>query len=192
MNSLLRNEKIVVVEVIEKRAGGARRPAKRRYYRDHLAEKRTITETGRRIEVLRGKPGTEITISVRRSNAEQPLFFSMIREVVKAPSVKKMPGDKQVMHLLVRQLNYQALTEMREYLTADSRPLLLDLRSCPGGLLESSHQFAEIFLPTGRKNPQRSRAKKESNAASRHRRKLPISNAALLCSLTQRPRVVAK
>ena len=147
----LRNEKIVVVEVIENgpavRAGLQKGDIIETISQKNVQSLKLVDV----LKLLRGKPGTEITISVRRSNAEQPLFFSMIREVVKVPSVKKMPGNKQVMHLLVKQLNYQALTEMREYLTADSRPLLLDLRSCPGGLLESSHQFAEIFLPTGAK-----------------------------------------
>ncbi len=106
------------------------------------------------VKKLRGDPGTEVHVTVRREKEFKIHDFTIVREVIKIQDVK----DTQI---LKDNIGYVRLTEFREdsYQQihkalqelkdkgADS--LILDLRNNPGGLLNVAIDITQEFLAEG-------------------------------------------
>ena len=102
---------------------------------------------------LRGKPGTSVTIWVRREGEENLLRFDIVREKIKIKSVRfEMLPDK-VGYLRIIQFNQRTVSEFRNALDSlvaqGASSLVLDLRNNPGGLLDVCVDVADMFLDNG-------------------------------------------
>ncbi len=108
------------------------------------------------VNMMRGKPGSEITLTVFRRGINKPLEFKLKRAVIKIESVKSRllgPG-----YGYVRISQFQANTEdslMRALKTLKRdnkgplRGLVLDLRNNPGGVLNAAVAVSNTFLNKG-------------------------------------------
>ncbi len=100
---------------------------------------------------IRGEPGTEVTLTIRRRSNEQPLEYTIVRENIRVHDVaySGMLKDNIGYIKLVR-FSSHAGTELRqalrELLPHNPAGLILDLRSNPGGLLPSAVDVSEEFL----------------------------------------------
>ncbi len=107
------------------------------------------------VRVLRGKPGTNVTITIARGNKE-PFDVTITRSIIKVATVKSK--------LLPNSIGYARVTEFGEATPADLKQALLkmnteaggklkgmvlDLRNDPGGLLTSAVAVAGDFLKGG-------------------------------------------
>jgi carboxyl-terminal processing protease len=106
---------------------------------------------------MRGAPGTSVTLEVLRGGSEQPLRFALTRSEVHVKTVQS--------EYLGNGLAYVRLSSFAESTAADLEQaahdlaaeaqrgellgLVLDLRSNPGGLLDSAVQVADAFLAGG-------------------------------------------
>jgi carboxyl-terminal processing protease len=105
---------------------------------------------------LRGKSGSDVTLTVRRKGAAEPLEFTMTRTHVVPPTViARREGN--VLSLRITSFNQNTAAslerELRRALRDDARPatgLVLDLRGNPGGLLDQAVEVADLFLGDGR------------------------------------------
>ena len=107
------------------------------------------------VKKLRGKPGSEVKITVLREGADKLIDFTIVREIIQIQDVKNT-------QILQDRVGYIRLAEFREdsaiafrkaldELTqqgADS--LILDLRNNPGGLLNVAIDITEEFLAQGK------------------------------------------
>lgn len=107
------------------------------------------------VKKLRGKPGSEVKITILREGADKLIDFTIVREIIQIQDVKNT-------QILENHIGYVRLTEFREdsaiafrkaldELTrqgADS--LILDLRNNPGGLLNVAINITEEFLAQGK------------------------------------------
>lgn len=105
------------------------------------------------VELLRGSPGSRVTLSVMRTEWSEPREFVLTREHVPPPRVEhKMLG--RAGYLKVRQLREETANQLSAALDAvralGAGALVLDLRGCSGGLLTSAVEVSELFLATGR------------------------------------------
>ena len=116
---------------------------------DELTRDMTMTQA---VGKLRGKPGTEIKLTVLREDEEKLIDFVIKRDIIKINSIKmaRMLKDKVGYVKLVefqknttRELEEKLLNLKKENMQA----LILDLRNNPGGLLETANEVADIFLP---------------------------------------------
>lgn len=109
---------------------------------------------GDAVKKLRGKPGTDVNITVLREGEFKILDFKVTREIIHIQDVKNT-------QILEDNIGYVRLTEFREDSAKEIRKalaelqkqgataLVLDLRNNPGGLLNVAIEITEDFLPAG-------------------------------------------
>lgn len=114
---------------------------------------RGITVDGA-IESLRGDPGTKVNITIRREGVDEPLDYTITRDVIRIDSVPyAFMLDDRLAYVRVSRFSRTTAEELTETLDElDSQGmtgLVLDLRSNPGGLLSQAVDVSDIFLETG-------------------------------------------
>lgn len=104
---------------------------------------------------LRGKPGTPITVKVRRGSSVF-LDFTVTRAVIEIPTIRKAlipTGRGQVAYLRIIDFTPQTLPRVqeaiKEFNAAGYVGMVVDVRSNPGGLLQSVIQISDLFLSKG-------------------------------------------
>jgi carboxyl-terminal processing protease len=124
---------------------------------------------------MRGEPGTEVRVSLRRDDEGPALDALMRREIISVDAVEaKVLPDR---HVYVRLRVFQETTtrELVDVLdealaaTRDQggvRGILLDLRDNPGGLLDQAVSVADEFLSSGVIVSTRGRGGRELSVAS--------------------------
>lgn len=105
------------------------------------------------VEKLRGKPGTKVTVWVRREGNDELLRFDMTRELIKIDSVNQKRLTNDVAYIRITHFTQKTADEMRKALNTagetKAKGLVLDLRNNPGGLLDASVAVADYFLDGG-------------------------------------------
>jgi len=107
------------------------------------------------VEKMRGKVGTPIKISIRRTNVKDPIDVTLTRETIKVKAVKfRLEGD--VGYIRVTSFTEQATSgvlDAVEKIKKEAGPKLkgyvLDLRNNPGGLLDQAISMVDAFLDKG-------------------------------------------
>ncbi len=118
---------------------------------DETTENMTLEEA---VGLLRGRPGTKVTIQIRRKGAQRPIEKELTRRIIKVRSVShKILGDG-VGYLRLKSFRENttdeavtALAKMRQ--GGATKGLILDLRDNPGGLLEQAVSISDLFLNKG-------------------------------------------
>ena len=112
--------------------------------------------TDQAVDLLRGKPGTTVTMGVRRFGVEATLPFEVTREVIHVPSVPfaTLLNDG-VGYVPLRLFNGNATAEVTaalDSLVAEGMTsLILDVRGNPGGLLDEGLGVTDLFLDAEKK-----------------------------------------
>lgn len=106
----------------------------------------TSTDTQK---IMRGEPGTELTITVLRSGVS--FDVSMVREKITTPSIEYGLLEKGVGYILVLKfMNNTTLADfkkaMNEMLSQGMTSLVIDLRDCGGGDVLAALQIADLFI----------------------------------------------
>ncbi|WP_347251646.1 S41 family peptidase [Legionella sp.] len=105
------------------------------------------------VDLMRGKEGTTLDLTILRKGENKPLRFSLIREKIMIKSVKSKLLDDGYGY--VRLTQFQAMTgqdmekaiaQLKQQSGGQLKGLILDLRNNPGGLLDSAIQVSDAFL----------------------------------------------
>ena len=109
-------------------------------------------ETDRAADRLRGTPGTEVEMMVRRPGVDEAIPFKLTRDVIELLSVPfSLMVDDGVGYIplqLFRETSGREMREAIESLQAQGMTsVILDLRNNPGGLLDEGVAVADMFLP---------------------------------------------
>ena len=106
------------------------------------------------VKKMRGKPHTEVKLTVLRKGASEPLEFVVKRDVIRVKSVKAKMLEPGYGLIRVTQFQehtgenlVQALNDLYKQNGGDLKGLVLDLRGNPGGLLNSAVAVSAAFLP---------------------------------------------
>ncbi len=106
------------------------------------------------VEVLRGEPGTEVTITIVRAGEPDPLDYNITRDIIHIDAVP-FAGIVQdsIGYIRLARFSDDAAAEVRAAVDSLEREgmkaLIFDLRSNPGGLLGQAVEVASIFLTPG-------------------------------------------
>ncbi len=113
----------------------------------------TLTEA---VRLMRGKPGSDIVLTVVREGEPKPLKVTLTRAVIKIQSVKQKllePGFGYVRITQFQSATEKGLADAIHRLEKDSggklRGLVLDLRNNPGGVLNAAVGVSDAFLEKG-------------------------------------------
>jgi carboxyl-terminal processing protease len=106
------------------------------------------------VDRMRGKVGTDITLTIRRAEQE-PFDVTITRDIIKIQSVRsRLEGN--IGYLRITTFNEQTfpglereLNDLREQANGELRGLILDLRNNPGGLLDQAIAVSDAFLDRG-------------------------------------------
>ncbi|MDE7111024.1 MAG: S41 family peptidase [Muribaculaceae bacterium] len=118
----------------------------------------TPTHTVQQVsDMLRGTPGTKLTVELLRPYAADSLLtIEIVREKIKTPSVPfyGLTGpDKNIGYITVNTFTDKAPAEVKSALTdlleRGATSLVLDLQGNPGGLLESAVDIVGLFVAKG-------------------------------------------
>lgn len=108
------------------------------------------------VRLMRGKPGTDIVLTVVREGNSKPLTFTVTRAVIKIQSVKQRllePGYGYVRITQFQAGTTNALTVGIKKLEAENKGplkgLVLDLRNNPGGVLNAAVGVTDAFIDKG-------------------------------------------
>ncbi len=105
---------------------------------------------------LRGKPGTQVTLTLQRDGVAKPFDVRLVRETIRVTSVRERMLEPGYGYIRVAAFQSdtasdfeQALATLQQQAGGRLRGLVLDLRSNPGGLLVSAVQIADDLLDKG-------------------------------------------
>lgn len=105
------------------------------------------------VERMRGKPGTDIYLTIVRKNENKPLKLKLTRETINVQSVHSKMLEDGYGYVRISQFQNDTGTDVTKEikkLTNDSKiklkGLILDLRNNPGGVLDASVTTASAFL----------------------------------------------
>ncbi len=108
------------------------------------------------VRLMRGKPGSDIVLTVVREGSNKPLKFTVTRAVIKIQSVKQRvlePGYGYVRITQFQSGTPKALAAAVKKLETDNKGalkgLVLDLRNNPGGVLNAAVGVSDAFLEKG-------------------------------------------
>ncbi len=123
----------------------------------------TIEEAVRR---LKGKDGTQVTLTVLHPGKNDPEKVEITREVIRVKTVLgghrkdddtwdyMLDAEKRIGYVRVTGFSRDTARQLREALDelerAKLRGLILDLRFNPGGLLSSAVEVSDLFVAKGR------------------------------------------
>jgi len=120
---------------------------------DKAVKGMTLTDA---VRLMRGKPGSDIILTVVREGSNKPLKFTVTRAVIKIQSVKQKLLDPGYGYVRITQFqsgttkNLQtAIKKLEAENKGTLRGLILDLRNNPGGVLNAAVGVSDAFLNKG-------------------------------------------
>lgn len=105
--------------------------------------------------MLRGKVGTEVTITIHRPGIDEPITLTLTREEILIKDVTFADFIEEGTTLFrLTSFSDKAESELKQAIInlqkkGDIERVILDLRGNPGGLLASAVEVANLFIPKG-------------------------------------------
>jgi len=108
------------------------------------------------VNIMRGKVGTDIILTVVREGAEKPLEITITRDTIKVQSVKGRVLEEGYGYVRISQFQSHTgenlakqISKIRKESKDNLHGLILDLRNNPGGVLNAAVEVSDAFLENG-------------------------------------------
>ena len=118
---------------------------------DKVSADRSLDEN---VKLMRGKPGTDITLTIARKGELKPVVIHLVRAIIKIQSVKAKALESHIGYIRISQFQGKTTADVAKALTTLTKDkalkgLVLDLRNNPGGLLNAAVGVSAAFLKDG-------------------------------------------
>lgn len=118
------------------------------------------------VGIMRGKPGTDIELTVVRKKEPKPLTIKITRDIIKIDSVyTKKIEDSEILYIRVTSFDKKVTDDVKKALNKNKgkmKGLILDLRNNPGGLLNQAVGLTDLFIESGVIVSQKGRLEREN------------------------------
>lgn len=108
------------------------------------------------VKLMRGKPGTDIRLTVIRSTEDAPLEITITRDVIRVTSIKSRTLEEGFGYVRITQFQARtgenlndAVNRLKDKNGGNLKGLVLDLRNNPGGVLSAAVSVSDAFLEEG-------------------------------------------
>ena len=108
------------------------------------------------VKIMRGKPGTDIELTIIREGEDKPLKISITRDIIKVKSVRSRMLEPGFAYLRISQFQSKtadnlidAIEDLKKENDGSLEGLVLDLRNNPGGVLSGAVAVSDAFLTKG-------------------------------------------
>ena len=108
------------------------------------------------VKVMRGKPGSDIELTIVREGLDQPLKLTITRDIIKVKSVKARMLEPGFGYLRISQFQSKtaenlvdAIEDLKKENGGTLKGTVLDLRNNPGGVLNGAVAVSDAFLDKG-------------------------------------------
>ncbi len=112
----------------------------------------TVTDI---VDMIKGEKGTSVTLTVRHSEAAEPVDIEIVRSDILIPSVtyRLLEEDDAIGYIRLSRFSGESGKEVAAavegLLVQGAEQLILDMRSNPGGLLDAAVDVSDHFLDRG-------------------------------------------
>jgi len=111
------------------------------------------------VNIMRGKPGTPIELTIVRKKEPKPFKVKIIRDIIVIDSVYSKLIDDDILYVRVTSFDRKVADSVKsaiekEYFKTETNPtqrkgIILDLRNNPGGLLDQAVALVDLFIDKG-------------------------------------------
>lgn len=108
------------------------------------------------VKMMRGKPGSEIELTILRGGEEKPFNVTIVRDIItvkniKAETIESAFGYIRISNFQIHTVDdlSKALVKLENENNNMLKGLVLDLRNNPGGLLNAAVGVSDLFLDKG-------------------------------------------
>jgi carboxyl-terminal processing protease len=109
------------------------------------------------VDKMRGKVGTNVTLTIRRENVKDALKFKLKRDVIRIRAVRHEVKEDNIGYIRVTTFNQTTVEGVEAAIEDINKQVgqdkvvgyILDMRNNPGGLLDQSIGLADLFLDKG-------------------------------------------
>jgi len=106
------------------------------------------------VKIMRGKPDTDILLTIVREGESGPLEFTITREIIRVKSVKSKILEEGYGYVRISSFQSRTTTDLLKTITdlqkeVPLKGLVLDLRNNPGGVLSGAVGVSNAFINDG-------------------------------------------
>ena len=117
------------------------------------------------VSLMRGKPGTDIVLTIIRKGETKPLIVKITRDIIKVQSVySKTVEGTDILYIRVTNFDKKVERDIRKAIKSHKKidGIIIDLRNNPGGLLSQAVGLVDLFVDKGVIVSQKGRAAGEN------------------------------
>ena len=106
------------------------------------------------VKIMRGKPNTDIELTIVREGESQPLVISITREIIRVKSVKNRMLEPGYGYIRITNFQSRTTTDLLKAISDLQKQdrlkgMVLDLRNNPGGVLNGAVGVSDAFIDNG-------------------------------------------
>ena len=108
------------------------------------------------VKMMRGKPGSEITLTIVREGENKPFEISIVRDIITVENIKTETIEPGFTYIRISNFQTHTVDDLKKGLIKlknennnNIKGLILDLRNNPGGLLNAAVGVSDLFLNNG-------------------------------------------
>jgi carboxyl-terminal processing protease len=106
------------------------------------------------VKIMRGKPNTDIVLTIVRQSEPKPLVISITREIIRVKSVKNRMLEPGYGYVRITNFQSRTATDLLKAISDLQKEsalegLILDLRNNPGGVLTGAVNVSDAFIDGG-------------------------------------------
>jgi carboxyl-terminal processing protease len=106
------------------------------------------------VQKMRGPKGTKVSLTIQRDGVQEPLVFTLVRDIIKIESVKSKVIDNNIGYIRLTQFQESTAKDLsrvlKQFREQKVQSTILDLRNNPGGLLTAAVDVSEQFVGNGK------------------------------------------